>query len=236
MLLLSYNHLITSYHYNTSGIVPATENFQGSNFCKFCRFVAVCRSFLLKILERGTVGVAKASNLWKFSLRKSYFSPICESFLPRNFSIIQYLTMDKSLRHLLKVHGKCFRQCLWFQTRLEICRKKLSSIFASFVSYKQQLWLVYFRYANEIMLPWWWNYLCIQSLPNCRLWSRGTWKQAASKRQQRFCNPHFSAFLCLLLHLQSFVSGHSLLDGIDQIKTYNHKKKEFRPQTVCWGM
>jgi len=187
--------------------------------------VAVCRSFLLKILEHGTVGVAKASNLWKFSLRKSYFSPICESFLPRNFSIIQYLTMDKSLRHLLKVHGKCFRQCLWFQTRLEICRKKLSSIFASFVSYKQQLWLVYFRYANEIMLPWWWNYLCIQSLPNCRLWSRGTWKQAASKRQQRFCNPHFClSFACSYTFSLLCLATASSMELIKLKRTTTRKK------------
>ena len=86
----------------------------------------------------------------------------------------------------------------------------MSSIFVPFVSHKQQLQLVYFRYANEIMLPWWWDYLCIQSLPNCCLWSRETWKQASSKGQQRFCNPHFSSFLCLLLHLQPFVSSHCL--------------------------
>ena len=34
-------------------------------------------------------GVAKVSNLWKFSLQKSYFSPIHESFLPQKFPAIR---------------------------------------------------------------------------------------------------------------------------------------------------
>ena len=50
---------------------------------EFRGFVAIRESFLNEIWGRGVLGAAKASNLQKFSLRKSYFSPICKSFLPR---------------------------------------------------------------------------------------------------------------------------------------------------------
>ena len=38
----------------------------------------------------GSFSTAQASNLWKFSPQKSYFLPICESFLPRKFPAIWY--------------------------------------------------------------------------------------------------------------------------------------------------
>ena len=37
--------------------------------------------------------VAQASNLWNFSPQKLSFSPICESFLPRKFPAIRYVTV-----------------------------------------------------------------------------------------------------------------------------------------------
>ena len=46
--------------------------------------------FLCETWECGTFGAAKASNLQSFSPRKSYFSPICESFLPWKFPAMQY--------------------------------------------------------------------------------------------------------------------------------------------------
>ena len=60
------------------------------NFHEFCSFVAICKSFLCKIWGMAFFGAAKASNLRKFSPRKSYFSPIHGSFLPQKFSAIWY--------------------------------------------------------------------------------------------------------------------------------------------------
>ena len=48
---------------------------------------AVCIAMLWGV---ASFGVAKASNPWKFSPRKSYFSPICESFLPQKCPAIRY--------------------------------------------------------------------------------------------------------------------------------------------------
>ena len=57
-------------------------NFWGKkNFRKFCGFVAIRESFLCEIWDVAFFGVAQASNLWKLSPWKSYFSPIRESFL-----------------------------------------------------------------------------------------------------------------------------------------------------------
>ena len=73
--------------------------FEGEKFCKFCGFVAICESFLREILGRGILGGgAKASNPRKFSSRKLYFSPICDSFLLQKFSGIQYM---HKFRHLI---------------------------------------------------------------------------------------------------------------------------------------
>ena len=56
------------------------ESFEGEKFC----------AIRAKVSPQNLGGVAsfcaaKASNPRKFSPRKSYFSPICESFLPRKF-------------------------------------------------------------------------------------------------------------------------------------------------------
>ena len=67
------------------------ETFEGENFCKFCSFVAIHKSFLHEIWIMASFGAAKVSNPQKLSPRKSYFSPICESFLPRKFPAIRYL-------------------------------------------------------------------------------------------------------------------------------------------------
>ena len=49
------------------------------NFRKFRGFVAI----LCEVWERG-----KSKQSTKFSLQKSFFSPIRESFLPRKFSVL----------------------------------------------------------------------------------------------------------------------------------------------------
>ena len=41
-------------------------------------------------------GAAQVSNLQKFSLRKSYFPPIRESFLPRKFPAMRYLAITEN--------------------------------------------------------------------------------------------------------------------------------------------
>ena len=60
------------------------------NFREFCGFGAICETFSAKFGGVVSFGTVKASNLRKFSLQKSYFSPICESFLPRKFTAIRY--------------------------------------------------------------------------------------------------------------------------------------------------
>ena len=58
------------------------KNFRGRKILRISRF---CESFLREIWGVASFGAAKESNPRKFSSRKSYFSPISESFLPRNF-------------------------------------------------------------------------------------------------------------------------------------------------------
>ena len=62
-------------------------NFEGENFRKFYGFVAIHESFLAKFGGMTSFGAAQVSNLQKFSPRKSYFSPIRESYLPRKFPL-----------------------------------------------------------------------------------------------------------------------------------------------------
>ena len=73
------------------------ETFKGENFHEFRGFVAIFESFLCKIWECDLIDAAQASNLWKFSPRKSYFSPIRTSFLPRKFPAIWYLSGMRSV-------------------------------------------------------------------------------------------------------------------------------------------
>ena len=59
-----------------------------ANFAVLWLFVTV---FLHEIWGCGILWHGKVSNLRKFSPQKMYFSLICESFLPRKFSTIQYM-------------------------------------------------------------------------------------------------------------------------------------------------
>ena len=56
-----------------------------ANFTVLWLFVKV---FSVKFGGMASVGTAKGSNLPKFSPRKSYFSPICDSFRPQKFPAI----------------------------------------------------------------------------------------------------------------------------------------------------
>ena len=75
-----FGHIIESYMYCIA-----------ENFHKFHGFVAIRKSFLHEIWGVASFGMAKASNPRKFSLRKTYFSPICKSFLPWKFLAIRYV-------------------------------------------------------------------------------------------------------------------------------------------------
>ena len=61
------------------------------NFAVLGLFAKVFSAKFGAVVSFGTV---KASNPRKFSLRKSYFSPIRESFLPRKFTAIRYSQVD----------------------------------------------------------------------------------------------------------------------------------------------
>ena len=65
------------------GVSLVNHTFEGENFRRFSGFVAIRESFLhRKFRDVVSFGAAKASNLRKFSPRKSYFSPIHKRFLP----------------------------------------------------------------------------------------------------------------------------------------------------------
>ena len=67
-------------------------NFWGRKLSRILRFCGY--SFSPQNLGRGVLWHSKASNPRKFSPRKSYFSPIPESFLPRKFPVIRYICMS----------------------------------------------------------------------------------------------------------------------------------------------
>ena len=71
-------------------------NFQGNfrgrkTFVNFAVLWLSAKVFSAKFGGVASFGAAQASNLRNFSPRKSYFSPIRESFLPRKFPTIQYI-------------------------------------------------------------------------------------------------------------------------------------------------
>ena len=70
-------------HVPYSGKLSKEKNF--ANFAVLWLFAKV---FSTKFRGMASFGMAKVSNLWKFSRPKSYFSLISESFLPRNFPAI----------------------------------------------------------------------------------------------------------------------------------------------------
>ena len=66
--------------------IPYSGKLLREKTCDFHGFVVICESFLCKILGVASFGMAKASNLRKFSPRKSCFNKFAkvsslESFL-----------------------------------------------------------------------------------------------------------------------------------------------------------
>ena len=86
-------------------IIPYTGKLsREKTFQEFRSFVAICKSFLCKIWGCGVLWGGKVSNPRKFFLRKSYFSPIRESFRPRKFPAIWYLCEMELLTPVMYVH------------------------------------------------------------------------------------------------------------------------------------
>ena len=67
-----------------------TKTFEGENFRDFMVLWLFANVFSMKFGSVASLAQAQASNLRKSSPRKSYFSPVHESFLPRKFPAIRY--------------------------------------------------------------------------------------------------------------------------------------------------
>ena len=88
-------------------------NFPGrklSQISQFCGWLLILQVFSMKFGGMASFGVAKASNMCKSSLRKSYFSPICGSFLPQKFPTIRDKVKagQQSIIDKVKAHFKLF--------------------------------------------------------------------------------------------------------------------------------
>ena len=66
------------------------ENFRGRKLSRISRFCGYLWKFSLWNLGRGIDWCSKSEQSAKVFLTESYFSPICESFLPRKFLAIRY--------------------------------------------------------------------------------------------------------------------------------------------------
>ena len=85
--------------------IPYSGNFRRKkNVCEFCGFVAIRKSFLHEIWGHGILwcGTNEQS-----APRKSYFSPICESFLPWKFPAIRYCTWTNKCESMLYPQFQC---------------------------------------------------------------------------------------------------------------------------------
>ena len=60
------------------------------SFANFAVLWLFAKVFYTKLGDMLSFGTARVSNPWKFSPRKSYFSPICESFVPWKFLAMQW--------------------------------------------------------------------------------------------------------------------------------------------------
>ena len=71
-------------------IIPYSGNFSGRKLSRISRFIWLSvKVFSAKFGDVASLA-APVSNSRKFSLWKSYFPPICESFLPRTFPPISW--------------------------------------------------------------------------------------------------------------------------------------------------
>ena len=70
-------------------VYSVAGNLRERKLANFVILWLFAKAFSAKFGSVAYFGGAKASNPRKFSLRKSYFSPIRESFLPRKFPAIR---------------------------------------------------------------------------------------------------------------------------------------------------
>ena len=73
------------FHQRNSGKLSREKTFMNFTVLWLCMKV-----FSAKFVAVASFAMAKASNLQMLSLRKLYFSPIWESFIPRKFPAIRY--------------------------------------------------------------------------------------------------------------------------------------------------
>ena len=86
---IQYMHVVSKYNihvhvqhgYLHMYIAPYSWKLSREKTREFRGFVAIHESFLCEIRGVASFGMAKANNLWMFSPRKSYLSPIHKSFL-----------------------------------------------------------------------------------------------------------------------------------------------------------
>ena len=92
------NGLAKLYH-NYSGKLSRQKNF--ANFAVLWLFMRV---FSTKFGGGGvaSLGMAKASNLQKFSLRKLYFLTNSQKFLPRKFPVILYTIAQVQTPYIMR--------------------------------------------------------------------------------------------------------------------------------------
>ena len=101
--------LTTLSQLTTCTVYMQQEIFEGEIFCECSGFVAIRENFLCEIWGMVSFGTAKVSNPRKFSPRKSCFTPICESFLPRKLPVygICLCMYGCSLQQLLLIKLLC---------------------------------------------------------------------------------------------------------------------------------
>ena len=101
------------YHVMTAGFfhfpLPYSGNFRGRKLSQILKFCGYSRKFSLQNLGVWHLWCCKTSNLRMFSPRKSYFSPIRESFLSRKFPAIRYSPLSR-LPTFLNIY---WYLCMW---------------------------------------------------------------------------------------------------------------------------
>ena len=142
------------------------------------------------------------SNPWKFSLRKVYFLPICESFLPRKFSAMQCEAMFQWLHEVTPGYSPFFWQ-MWQNARwwLFVAVKPIAT--------RSRTW---FRIST----------LFLASFPGSPFRSVGAWERGYSilskltlrKLTKILCMQLAWKFPSFILHYWPFVALTSPLCGV----------------------
>ena len=117
--------------------------------------VAICESFLRKILGVLSFGTAKVCNPRKSSLRQSYFSPICENFSLENFSLYGMLFLQSILLDIT-IYGNINSSFTWkckYSCPVQL-KGNMSYTCGDYVKYRKRM-LFYKLYFHI------WKYNCL---------------------------------------------------------------------------